>query len=429
MKKMRFLVLVLIAVLLFGGCAGQPEEEFEVGGGGALVTAPSETPKDAPTDTPDETPEQTPEETPEETPEQTPESTPEQPSEQTPEQPSEPEKEEENDVNEPIPGMVDLATDVRFFGRTYEEAGTYYINWTESGFEFNFNGTGAEATFESNAPGGAHTAYIRIYVDGKEPGQTVAITESMQTVTLCSGLKKGSHTVRVIKRTNARSSSLGVTDITLLKNGVIEAPSAAYDRRIEFVGDSLTVGYGTQGNSSTAEWSTATEDGSVTYAALTAKALKAEYNVIAVSGRGLAHNTGGDTDKLMPSLYPMLDQYNNPGVEWDFSKFVPHVIVINLGTNDHHTSTEDEVTAATTAFLKDVRKHNPDAHIIFAYEFSGNKMASAIKKAVSAVGDSKITYLALPTATEKVLGHPAKSAHQAAAKVLTAEIQKVTGWK
>ncbi|MBQ6947200.1 MAG: hypothetical protein IJN42_04045, partial [Clostridia bacterium] len=230
--------------------------------------------------------------------------------------------------------LVDLATDVRYFGRTYENNGVYWFNWTESGFEFCFNGTGAEAMLESENNGEDHIAFIRIYIDGNEQPRSIAITDSMQTVELCKGLKKGNHTVRVVKRTNARSASLGVSDITLAKGGKVLPPPAAKERRIEFIGDSLTVGYGTLGNASTAAWSTATEDGSCTFAALTGKALNADYNVVAISGRGLAHNTGGDTDKLMPALYTKVDEYNYPGHDWNFSSFVPDVVVIHLGNND-----------------------------------------------------------------------------------------------
>lgn len=413
---------------MLGGCGAR--QEMPMGeAGGVLLQAPVGETEQAPETTPDDkTPTQQGSAT--QSPTQTPDKTP---SAQTPQEENSNQQQQHSNSNPSnetvLPGMVDLAKDVRFFGRTYEENGTYFINWTESGFEFTFSGTGAEATFETNETEYPHTPYIRIYVDGKEPGTTVGITDSMQTVTLCSGLKKGVHTVRVVKRTNARSSSLGVSDITLLRNGVIQAPPAAKERRIEFIGDSLTVGFGSLGGSSTKEWSTSTEDGSITYAALAAKALNADYNVVAISGRGLAHNTDGDTDKLMPALYPMLDEYNHPGVKWDFSKFSPHVIVINLGTNDQNTSTDAELTTATIAFLKDIRKNNPGAHIIVSYCLGGNKMEAAIKSAVSGVGDAKVSYLALPVATETVLGHPAKSSHQKAATVLEAAIRKVTGWK
>lgn len=330
--------------------------------------------------------------------------------------------------------IVDIETDLRWFGRTYTKRGMHYFNWTESGFEFTFNGTGAEATFEcySNYSSNMdkHAAYIVVYIDGKDSGKSIRLAEGAEVVTLCSGLKKGTHTVRVVKRTNARSSYVGLQDITLLKNGTIQAPPTAKTRRIEFVGDSLTVGYGALADSSTGEWSTETESGAVTYAALAAKALDADYNVIAVSGRGLAHNTGGDTDKLMPALYTKLDEYNNAGVEWDFSSFVPDVIVINLGSNDHSTSTESEVTAATTAFLKTVRAKNPNAYIIFAYGLNSSaKMENAIKAGIQAVGDSKISYFSLGRPTETAIGHPTATAHKIAAVAMEAEIRRVTGWK
>lgn len=438
MRKTRWLAFLLIAVLLLGGCASNTEEDWgnNSTGLGNVVIPSGENAEQAPENPSEQTPEQSPEnpsgQTPEQSPEQTPEQTPGQGGGQNPQQPSSPSPEQPSqNPNEGVSNSegVDLSKDVRFFGRTYEQNGTYYFNWTESGFEFTFNGTGAEATFETGTFSEANTPYIYILVDGKRVQQPVAITDSMQTVTLCEGLKKGNHTVRVVKRTNARSTPLGVMDITLLKNGVIQSPPAAKERRIEFIGDSITVGYGTLGDASTSSWSTLTEDGSCTYAALTGQALKAEYNVVAISGRGLAHNTGGDTDKLMPSLYPMLDEYNHPGVKWDFTKFKPHVVVVNLATNDHATSSDAEVTTAATAFLKDIRKHNPDAHIIVAYGLMGKQKEAALKNAVSAVKDSKTTFLALPQATAKVLGHPDKASHQAASKVLQAEIKKITGWK
>lgn len=429
----RILAILLILLLCLSACA--PKEEDQIIANNNSVPQQEQVEQEEPSDTPADSTAQTP--TTDNSADGQP--TPQRPAPSTPDGDKDP---EDTVTDTPVtPGntndttqekddsLVDLATDVRFFGRTYEENGVYWFNWTESGFEFSFNGTGAEAMLESENNGEDHIAFIRIYIDGREQPKSVAITDSMQTVELCKGLKKGNHTLRVVKRTNARSASLGVSDITLAKGGKVLPPPTAKERRIEFIGDSLTVGYGTLGNDSTAAWSTATEDGSCTFAALTGKALNADYNVVAISGRGLAHNTGGDTDKLMPALYTKVDEYNYPGHDWDFSSFVPDVVVIHLGNNDHSTSSESEVTEAAKKFYATVRKKNPNAHIIVAYGLSGNKMEAAIKSAVNGMGDSKLTYLALPNATEKVLGHPAKSAHKAGAEVLIKEVRRVTGWK
>ncbi len=424
MRLRRWWVLLLAILVFASACTPKEEELLDAPSGSTIAPPVQEEATDDPTPS-------------------VPQPSPEKPSgDKTPDTPTnsdEPEpdntptteKQETNTTKDDKDNsMVDLSTDVRYFGRTYEQNGTYYCNWTESGFEFAFNGTGAEATFESNAVDSSHTAYIRIYIDGKESGKTVAIADAMQTVSLCKGLKKGNHTVRVVKRTNARSSALGVVDITLARGSTILPAPTAKERRIEFIGDSITVGYGTLGNGET-EWSTATEDGSVTYAALTGKALNAEYNVVAISGRGLAHNTDGTTDKLMPSLYIKTDEYNNPGAAWSFTDFVPDVVVINLGTNDQATSSDAEVTGAMTAFLQTVRKHNRNAYIVVAYGMMGNQKEAALRQAISATGDNRISFLSLPKAntTQMQLWHPDQKAHKAAAEILTAEIRRLTGWK
>ncbi len=356
--------------------------------------------------------------------------TPEQPSGTTqPQQPTNTPTEQQPTTQEKDNTVVDLATDVRYFGRTYEQNGTYWFNWTASGFEFTINGTGAEAMIESENNGDEHVAFLKIYIDGKEQAKNIPLTDTMQTVTLAKGLKKGVHTIRVVKRTNGRSASAGVSDITLAKNTTIMAPPAASERRIEFVGDSITVGYGVLSTSSADTWSTKTEDGTKTYAALAATALRADFNVIAISGRGLAHNTSGDTDKLMPFLYPQLDGYNNAGVAWNFKSWQPHVVVINLGTNDHKNSSGAEVTTAATAFLKNVRKNNPNAYIIFAYGMMGNTHEGAIKAAISACGDHKTSFLPLKNSETRVIGHPNPASHKENALTLEKEIRRLTGWK
>ncbi len=422
MNKTRWIAICLVLLLCLGGCAPQQEEDITANtnsmqqqSGTDQQTPPSSLPETESNESP-ENPESTP---------QSPQTTPQQGG-------SSGQKPVENDSKQDTPqkdlSIVDLDTDVRYFGRVYQQNGTYYCNWTCSGFEFTFNGTGAEATFETAYLNEADIPYIKIYVDGKEK-QSVAVTDSMQTITLCKGLKKGTHTVRVVKRTNARSSPLGLMDITLAKGGTIQTPPVAKQRRIEFVGDSLTVGYGTIADSSTTEWSTATEDGTLTYAAFAAQALQAEYNVVAISGRGLAHNTTGDTDKLMPALYTKVDEYNYAGHDWNFSSFQPHVVVINLGANDHGTSSPGEVTTATTAFLKTVRKNNPGAYIVVAYGMTGNGLESALKNAIAATGDGKISYLPLKETVGKVLWHPDQNSHKENGELLRQHISKLTGWK
>jgi len=329
----------------------------------------------------------------------------------------------------------DLGTDVRFFGRTYVEGSAHFFNWSSSGFTFSFKGSGAKATIVSNAPGGGNTAYIKVYIDGVEQPD-IALTKASQEIVLASGLDASKeHTIKVVKRTNARSSSAGVTSLSLI-DGEKLAPSKASDRLIEFIGDSITVGYATVAGTSTT-WSTATEDSTKTYSEQIANAFGADYMVTAISGRGVVRNTGGDTDKLLPAIYPYIDQYNLPGVEYDF-KVQPDVIIINLGTNDasgnNPNLTSAEFKTGLKAFLKDVRKYNPNAEIIYAYGLMTTKFATDMATVVDelkAEGDAHISFLRLPTcqSNEKQIGHPTAKAYVSRGEMLITKIEQLTGWK
>jgi len=329
----------------------------------------------------------------------------------------------------------DLATDVRFFGRTYVDGNAYFFNWSSSGFTFSFKGSGAKATIVSSAPGGGNTAYIKVYIDGVEQPD-IALTKATQEITLASGLDASKeHTIKVVKRTNARSSSAGVTSLTLI-DGEKLAPTKASGRLIEFIGDSITVGYATVAGTSTT-WSTATEDSTKTYSEQIANAFGADYMVTAISGRGVVRNTGGDTDKLLPAIYPYIDQYNLPGVEYDF-KVQPDVIIINLGTNDasgnNPNLTTAEFSTGLKAFLKDVRKYNPNAEIIYAYGLMSTKFTAEMITVVNelkAEGDGHISFLKLPTcqSDEKQIGHPTAEAYVSRGEMLITKIEQLTGWK
>lgn len=328
----------------------------------------------------------------------------------------------------------DIANEVKLLGRTYAENGKFFFNWSASGFSFNFKGSGAKATILSTGTGGGANAYLKIYVDGKEMAD-VELTQKEQTVTLASGLDANvAHNVTVQKRTNGRSSYAAVTDIRLLDGEKLAQPADSA-RRIEFIGDSLTVGYASIAGSATA-WSTATEDVSKTYVKNVADYFGADYSVVAISGRGVVRNTGGDTDRLMPAIYGDLDNYNAPGVAYDFA-VQPDVIVINLGTNDasgnNPNLTDAEFKAGMLAFLKDVRAKNPNAEIIWAYGLTTLKFYQSMQAAVTELnnaGDAKVHFLMLDTCTgaEKALGHPTEAGYKKSTASLISTIASLTGW-
>ena len=335
-----------------------------------------------------------------------------------------------------VDGVYDLHRDVRYLGRTYEASGTQWFNWSASGFSVRFQGSGLKAKIASNAPNAANYAYLKVYVDGVEQTD-IMLDQTMQTVVLAEGLNPDEiHTVEVRKRNSPRSSTAGVVCMEVLDGKKI-APAEAQDKLIEFVGDSLTVGYSAADtDKSETAWSTATEDATKTYAKQVADAFDAEYMVTAISGRGVVMNNSGGSGYLFPDIYPELDIYNTPGIAYDFA-LQPDVIVINLGTNDATNAGLDieDFQNGVYSFIKLVRQKNPNAQIIWAYGMRSDKMTAEVDAAIQAAvaqlqteGDSKVHYLALPLANDMHLNHPTAAAYEPSGELLIEKIEEITGW-
>ena len=80
----------------------------------------------------------------------------------------------------------------------------------------------------------------------------------------------------------------------------------------------------------------------------------------------MLRNNDGTTAGTMPELYPR----TLPGratSRWDFSRFVPDAVVINLGTNDFGIGDPGVAFQdAYTLFVRDLREHYPSARFFLA---------------------------------------------------------------
>ena len=337
-----------------------------------------------------------------------------------------------------IDRTYNIREDVLYMGRVYETNDTKWFNWSSSGFTVNFQGSGIKAQIASNAPNETNYAYLKVYVDGVEQEQDILLDKTMQTITLAEGLDPNvTHTVEVRKRNSPRSSTAGLVALELT-DGAKLAPPAEKERLIEFVGDSLTVGYSASKEAmEETKWSTKTEDGTRTYSKQVADAFNAEYMVTAISGRGVVMNNQNDGAPWFKDIYPKLDLYNDPDTLYDFA-LQPDVIVINLGTNDATNANLDldVFREGVSNFIKSVRAKNPNAQIIWAYGLRTDKMttevAAAIEAAVAQIngeGDNNVYYLALPVAADMHLSHPTAASYAPAGEKIIEKIKAITEWE
>ncbi len=153
------------------------------------------------------------------------------------------------------------------------------------------------------------------------------------------------------------------------KDGTMLDAPALPDRRIEFIGNSITCAYGNESTYEGDHFEYETENHYLGYAQQTTRALGAVAYVVARSGIGVYREYGGPktgTPKnVMTTEYEYTNLYDR-SEKWDFSRYQPQVVCINLGTNDLSTNNYDVklFKQAWKKFLSQVRQHNPNAKIV-----------------------------------------------------------------
>lgn len=184
--------------------------------------------------------------------------------------------------------------------------------------------------------------YFNLWVDGEECEKFTCEGDHTVVELFNNPEAQGEHWVRIQKATEAEQGRVTLhaltTDGRLLSTQELKLP-----RHIEFYGDSLTCGYGTESESGSDPFLPETENCRYAYAALTANHFGADYNLISHSGRGLVRNYGDSLQLSAPNLtmssraFRLYDE--EPESAWDFEKspYRPDAIVIMLGTNDFST--------------------------------------------------------------------------------------------
>lgn len=163
-----------------------------------------------------------------------------------------------------------------------------------------------------------------------------------------------SHKIVIQKRTETFVGKGEFLGFILDEGKKLLPPEKRPDRRIEFIGNSITCAYGVEGDSAKCRYSPETQNANLSYASIIARELNADYSLIAYSGRGVVRNYG-DVNKTsvdpMPSLFDRIC-FNDSTSKWNFSSWIPQAFVINLGTNDFSTKPHPDKNVFQNAYKK-----------------------------------------------------------------------------
>lgn len=281
--------------------------------------------------------------------------------------------------------------------------------------------------------------YYYVIVDNNEPTK-IKIDTNKRSYTLVKNLNNKVHTIQLFKLTNTNNGITSLYGFTINKAGKLLKPAKKPKRKIEFYGNSITVGHGVDVPKDSAD--TGAEiffNNYKTYAATTARYFNAQYHCTAKSGIGVMVSW---FNEIMPEVYDRLN-INDSSSKWDFSKYQADIVVVNLFQNDSwlvnnpkHEQfkkrfgttkpTEAFIINAYANFIKTLRNKYPKANIICCLGSmdatkEGSKWPSYINAAVATLNDKKVATHFF--AYKNTNGHPKATDQQIMANNLIAFIK------
>jgi len=328
---------------------------------------------------------------------------------------------------------------IHYMGRIGFEGNAAELSWPGSSATINFTGTGVKALLKDQS--GAN--YFKVIVDGRVLPD-IQLDTVKRLYTLVDGLPAGKHRLELFKRTEWTFGKTWLYQFELASNTAIAKAPATQKRKIEFYGNSITCGYAVLDTTGQDRGTAPFEDNYLSYANITARHFNAEYSCIARSGIGVLISWFPQT---MPEMYDLFDP-TDKNSKWDFSRYTPEVVVINLFQNDswlvvqqQHPEfkhrfdtippTNEQIIAAYESLVKNIRVKYPMAQIICALGSmdatrQGSPWPGYIVKAVENLHDQKITTHFFPY--KNTPGHPSKSEQQAMADDLISYMEQHIKW-
>ena len=198
---------------------------------------------------------------------------------------------------------------VKPLGRTYYKDNVRWLAFSGTGVEFECTGKKIAITLLGDdsvliKDNYENNARIGIFINGERViDNQLDQIEKTYTIFISEQLKVA--TVSIVKLSECAMSTVGIKQIEVDDEGTIR-PTKGKRHTIEFIGDSITCGYGIDDENKLHHFSTMTEDVTKAYAYQTAKKLDADYSMVSISGYGII---SGYTDTGERNMIGIITRY------------------------------------------------------------------------------------------------------------------------
>lgn len=303
------------------------------------------------------------------------------------------------------------------------------------------NAACTEIEVEIDCACGAHSPWMGVLVDGAPVGR-FPLRQGRHWYLVLAGMDPAfPHEISIVRDSQPVPEDPAQQFIRLENvrvKGAIQ-PCRTPELVIEFAGDSLTSGEGTQGPTGAHEWRMAYMSSMNTYAQMVCCALNAEARVISQSGWGIHAAWDGDETRCIPLIYDQVCATDASGKKpYDFSARPADWVIVNLATNDgaplarlpqkDRKAYREAFYQDALSFLRQLRRLNPGAHILWTYGMCGRPLEKEIQQAIAEVQDEKVHYLRVPRCKDEEIGsrqHPGLASHRNVARAIVQYIESI----
>lgn len=311
---------------------------------------------------------------------------------------------------------------------------------------FSYSGVSVRAAFQGKS------ISIKLKDEGSQNFYNVLIDHSvvkriqtiagLQTYTIATALSDTIHEIELFKLTELSFGKTQFCGFVIEDGKSLVELSDKRTRMIEFIGNSITCGYGNEGANGE-KFGPTTENHYLTYAGYTSRNFNARHLAVCKSGIGIYRNYGGpvegNTDN-MTNYYQRIFLYDAAPL-YNFAQ-KPDLVCIDLGTNDFSTSQGDSARYVSKYFelIRTIQqKYNGMDILCLIGPMMGGNDLIRVKRYLTFVADSaskynngKVSFFELSAQTGNLgIGidwHPTVAQHLQNSKELTAYISKLKGW-
>ena len=221
---------------------------------------------------------------------------------------------------------------IRIDGRNKDNADSCRFSFPGVSFTVKVKNGTVKARFRDFGCDGMNNCF-NLVVDGK-PSDVIKLKDGLHDYALGTFNNESFQELQLFKRTESLVGECEFLGFEVDDSAEL-ASAASTSSLIEFVGDSITCGYGIEAKSATEDFRDLTENAWLSYASVASRMLGARQSLVCYSGRGVYRNwasepfEGANMNDLFTRVTAEAENHS-----WTFERSKPDIVVVTLGSND-----------------------------------------------------------------------------------------------